>query len=587
MNASGPRGWRFGEVVLDTALHRVLVAGVPRDLEPKSFRLLQFLIEQRDHVVGKEEVLAAVWNGTVVSDNALSRAIAQIRKVIGDDSKQPHYIQTVPRVGYRFVAEAELVDPAIGSENGEQEVPAAASSFAERGYRQGLEIAGDEPSLAILPFANLSSDQDNEYFADGLAEEILNSLARISDLKVIARTSSFAFRGTQKGIASIAAALRVRHVLEGSVRRAGSRIRVTVQLIDARDGRHVWSDRYDREVTDVFAIQDEIGEAISTALRVRLAPPVKTANLEAYQLHLKGRYHLLQLSQEGMTRARTCFEEAVAIDPGYAAAHSALAEHHHTLYVMGLAPADTQAALARAAAERALALDPDHGEAHSILGALANTIDYQWDVAEALHRRALAAKPVTSITWFRFVAWHLLPLGRVAEAETQVRTALATDPLNMALQHGVSQCLVGAGRYQEAVDHLLDMVALDDSHANRLALGWAQFRNGDLEGAVRSLTRVVELAPWWSFGIGWLAAVSHLAGDGARAEALGRSLPPCRDAATYHAVAGNVDEMFEGLEVAWGQRDAFLTRINLDGVFEPYFGDPRFKSLLARMNLTI
>lgn len=570
--------WRFGEVVVDTALHRVLVAGVPRELEPKSFRLLKFLIEQRDRVVRKEEILAAVWSGTSVSDNALSRAIAQIRKAIGDDSKQPNYLQTVPKVGYRLIAAVEPVGPAAVAGRGDQGLPVAAPVVAER---------SDDPSIAVLPFANLSADEANEYIADGLAEEILNSLARISELKVIARTSSFAFRGKAEGVAAIAAALRVRYVLEGSVRRAGSRLRVTAQLIDAGDGRHLWSERYEREMTDVFAIQDEIGEAISTALRVRLAPPVQTANLEAYQLHLKGRYYLLQLSQESMARARACFEQALAIDPAYAAAHSALADYHHTAYVMGVAPADTEVPLVRAAAEQALAIDPDHGEAHSLLATLANSVDYQWDVAERLHRRALAARPIRSVMWHRYVFWHLLPLGRVDEAEAELRTALATDPLNMALQHGVTQCHLAAGRYQEAVDHALDMVALDDSHANRLLLGWAQLRTGDLEGAVESFTRVVELAPWWTMGIGWLAATSHLSGDRARAEALGRSLPPCRDAATYHAAAGNVDEMFEGLEVAWRERDAFLTHITNDTVFEPYFGDARFKRLLERMNLAV
>jgi TolB-like protein/Tfp pilus assembly protein PilF len=569
-----PTRWRFGEVVVDTALHRVIVAGAPRDLEPKSFRLLQFLIEHRDHVVSKEEILAAIWDGSVVSDNALSRAIAQIRKVIGDDSKQPSYLETVPKVGYRLIAE---VEPQAVHAN-----TVAAASFAARG-RSAREA--NEPSIAVLPFANLSADKENEYFADGLAEEILNSLARISELKVIARTSSFAFRGKEQGVVTIAAALNVRYVLEGSVRRAGARIRVTAQLIDAGDGRHLWSERYDCEVTDVFAIQNEIGEAISAALRLRLAPPVKPVNLEAYQLHLKGRYYLLQLTQESLANARACFERARAIDPRYAAAHSALAEHHHTVYVMGLEPAETQVPLARAAAEQALMIDPDHSEAHSILAALANTIDYQWEAAEALHRRALAVEPVASIVWHRLVIWHLFPLGRVDEAETQLRTALASDPLNMALQHGVAHCHLSAGRYEQAIEHARDMVALDGSHANWLLLGWIQFRCGDLEAAVKSLTRVVELVPWWTLGIGWLAAFCHLAGDLARAEALGRSLPPSREAANYHAVAGNVDEMFEGLEAAWRRRDAFLTSITREVVFVPYFGDPRFKSLLARVNL--
>jgi TolB-like protein/Tfp pilus assembly protein PilF len=577
--------WRFGDVVVDTALRRVLVAGVPRDLEPKCFRLLQLLIERRDRVVGKEEILAAVWNGTAVSDNALSRAIARIRKIIGDDAKQPDYLQTVPKFGYRLIADVEAVAPATAPGQGEHATPVVAPSFPGRGHQQRPEAA-DEPSIAVLPFVNLSPDKENEYFADGLAEAILNSLSRISGLKVIARTSSFAFRGKEQDITGIAAVLRVRHILEGSVCRAGTRIRVTAQLIDAGDGRHVWSERYDRELTDVFAIQDEIGKAISTALRVRLAPPVEVANLEAYQLHLKGRYYLLQLSRESMSKARACFEQALAIDPGYAAVHSALAEHHHTVYVMGVEPAGTQAPLARVAAERALAIDPDHHEAYSILGALANTVDYRWDVAETLHRRALSAESVSSIAWFRYVHWHLVPLGRVGEAEVQLRTRLATDPLNMPLQHSVSQCHLAAGRYRQAVAHARDMLALDGSHANWLNLGWTQFRSGDLEGAVESFTRVVELVPWWTLGVGWLAAASHLAGDRARGEALGRSLPPGRDAATYHAVAGNADEMFESLDVAWRERDAFLPGIVRHLVFEPYFGDPRFKSLLARMNLS-
>jgi TolB-like protein len=563
-----PARWRFGDVIVDAALHRVIVAGVPRDLEPKSFRLLEFLIEHRHRVVGKEEILAAVWDGGVVSDNALSRAIAQIRKVIGDDSKQPSYLETVPRVGYRLIAEVEALAVAPASASRERAAPAAS-----------------EPSIAVLPFANLSADRDNEYFADGLAEEILNALARISELKVIARTSSFAFRGKQQRVEAIAAALRVRYVLEGSVRRAGARIRVTAQLIDARDGRHLWSELYDREVADVFAIQNEIGEAISAALRLRLAPRVEPIDIEAYQLRLKGRHYLLQLSQEGLAKAKACFEQARVIDPRYAAAHSALAEHHHTMYVMGLEPAETQAPLARAAAEEALLIDPDHGEAHSVLAALANTVDYRWDEAEMLHRRARATEPVSSIILYRHVIWHLLPLKRVAEADARLRTGLAIDPLNMELQHGVAQCHLAAGRFEQAVEHTLDMVAIDGSHANWLILGWAQFRSGDLSSAVESLSRVVELAPWWTLGIGWLAAMSHLAGDAARAEALGRSLPQGRDAATYHAAAGNADEMFEGLEVAWRQRDAFLGHVVSNVVFRPYFGDERFKSLLSRMNV--
>jgi predicted Zn-dependent protease len=193
---------------------------------------------------------------------------------------------------------------------------------------------------------------------------------------------------------------------------------------------------------------------------------------------------------------------------------------------------------------------------------------------------------VASIAWFRYATWHLLPLGRVGEAEAQFRTGLATDPLNMPLQHGVAQCHLAAGRYRQAIEHAHDMLELDPtSHANWLNLGLAQFRNGDVGAAVGSFTRVVELAPWWTFGIGWLAASSHLAGDTGRGEALARSLPPCRDAAICHAAAGTADEMFEALDVAWRRRDAFLAQIAHDPIFDPHVRDHRFQSLLARMNL--
>jgi TolB-like protein len=265
--AEKPTCWRVAEATVDTARHRVLVAGVPRDLEPLSFRLLLFLIEHRDHVASKEEILAAVWNDTIVSDNALSRAIALIRKVLGDDPKQPRYVKTVPRVGYHLIAEVEEVAPAV-----------AVPSSAGREAFAGDEDRGEEPSIAVVPFANLSADEENEYIADGLAEEILNSLARIPDLKVIARTSSFAFRGTAQGIASIAAALRVRYVLEGSVRRAGNRIRVTAQLIDAVDGiapverilRKLAEKQYNGPLSvELFRQQFVSGEPFKVATEIR------------------------------------------------------------------------------------------------------------------------------------------------------------------------------------------------------------------------------------------------------------------------------------------------------------------------------
>src|SRR5579864_2515192 len=276
------------------------------------------------------------------------------------------------------------------------------------------------PSIAVLPFANMSADKENEYFSDGLAEEILNLLSKIPSLKVIARTSSFAFRGKEQDITTIAEALRVQNILEGSVRRSGNRIRVTAQLIHADDGTHLWSERYDRDMTDVFAIQDEIGQAISEALKLRLAPRAKTVNIEAYQNYLKGQYHFLRFTPESLAKAKEFFEQALSIDPNYASAYSGLAVYYYTLATFGMKPAGEVAPLVKSAAEKALAADPSNSEAHSVLASIAAMFDYDWKAAEQHFRKAMAAEPVSPMVRFRYAFYRLHPLGRVSDAMEQI-----------------------------------------------------------------------------------------------------------------------------------------------------------------------
>ena len=213
----------------------------------------------------------------------------------------------------------------------------------------GAKPADQQPSIAVLPFANMSDDKEQEYFSDGLAEEIINALTRVKGLKVIARTSAFAFKGKNEDIRKIAETLGVSNVLEGSVRRAGNRLRITAQLIHAADGTHLWSQRYDRDMTDVFAIQDEISQAISEALQVHLAPRARKVNVEAYQLYLKGQYHRLRVTPESMAKAKDYFEQASAIDPNYAQAYSGLATYYYALAVLGIKPAGEVMPMAKAA----------------------------------------------------------------------------------------------------------------------------------------------------------------------------------------------------------------------------------------------
>jgi serine/threonine protein kinase len=293
---------------------------------------------------------------------------------------------------------------------------------------QSKSVTEPQPSIAVLPFVNMSGDKEQEYFSDGLAEEIINALAQIPGLKVIARTSAFAFRGKEQDITKIAEALRVRTILEGSVRRSGNRIRITTQLIDASDGSHLWSKRYDREMTDVFAIQDEISHAIAEKLRVRLEgdrPLVKryTQNVEAYNLYLIGRYHFLKYTPEGTAQSKDYFEKATELDPNYALAWFGLAHLYHYLGGMGLIPPKLANSQCYQATLKALQLDKALPQAHAMIAVLrANA--YEWQEAELGFRRALELDAESVDVFHLYVLFYLIPRRLLDEAIVWARKAI-------------------------------------------------------------------------------------------------------------------------------------------------------------------
>jgi serine/threonine-protein kinase len=448
----------------------------------------------------------------------------------------------------------------------------------------------NQPSIAVLPFANMSAEKENEYFSDGLAEEILNLLAKIPGLKVIARTSAFAFRGKEQDVRKIAETLGVSNVLEGSVRRAGNRVRVTAQLINAADGSHLWSERYDRDLTDIFAIQDEISQAISEALQVRLAPRARAVNIEAYQNYLKGQYYFQRFTPESLAKAKEHFELALAIDPNYAPAYSGLAEYYYALAAPNIKPMLDMAPLARSAAEKALAIDPANREARGILAALSAIVDYDWRAAEAHLRQAMAGELVPPVVRARYILWYLLPLGRVAEGLEQSRLALETDPLSMVLHFGMSMCLCGAKQYRETIEYVCKALEIDANYwPIWVAIGWAQLHAGIAQAATTSFQRSVKLAPWFSQLEWWLAVAYHQAGDHERSQELVLKLSDAHggnfSASAYYAAVGEVDAMFGALDGAYEQRQPTLLYLPNQPLFDPYRADPRFNALLQRMNL--
>ena len=449
-----------------------------------------------------------------------------------------------------------------------------------------------QPSIAVLPFVNIGADQDNQYFSDGLTEEVLNALSHIAGLKVTARASSFAFRGKEQDIRKIAASLGVRHILEGSVRRFGTRIRVTAQLINPDDGCHLWSERYDRELADVFAVQDEIAAAIAGALQVKLSRKARAhvPDVAAHEAFLKGRHHLLKITPDSLARGREYFEQALALDPDFAVAHSHLAWYYFLLAFHGLRPSWEVIPLARAAARRALELDPSLPQARSMLAAIAGLFDYDWAEAKRLFGTALAETPVAGEVRWAYGNSYLLPFGRAAEAAEALQRTLEQDPLNVVYRNARSIFLYVAGLREQGVKEAEQCVEIDSHYwGAHFSLGMNYASRDLIDQARASAERAYQLAPWTACTVALLAATSRRAGD-QRAEQLTDELHKMRGQphwgmVLYHLVCKEVDQAARWIEKAIEQRD-LMTIIQIRApLAEPVRASAHWPALASRANL--
>jgi serine/threonine-protein kinase len=515
--------------------------------------------------------------------------IATLAAILHEQPRRLRDIRpSIPAVAEEVVMRCLRKDPAQRFQTMRDVQRALAEGAASK------ETPADGPSIAVLPFVNLSANKENEYFSDGLAEEIINALARVPELRVIARTSAFAFRGGEHDLRSIGQRLRVGAILEGSVRSSGNRIRVTVQLIRVADESHLWSERYEREMTDVFAIQDEISEAIAKALKVKLAAPRRwTTNVEAFQSCLKGLYWYQRYTPESLANAKGSFEEALRHDPACAPAWAGLAVYYFGLGALSIRRMTEMGPLARSAAESALGIDSTVSEAHSVLGLVAGSVEFDWNAAER-HFQVAMVDPVPPLVRVRYALYFLTPLGRFDEAVAQYRRALETDPLSMMVHYGLAFALYCQRRYDEAIEHAAAAVELSPEHwLVHFAMGLALARKGCPEEAIVSLETTVQLSPSFTLATGFLAASYARAGEPERAQKLidevtAKSSEHYVSAAcfgVYHAALGHADQMFEYLETALAERDPYLTRIDAEPCFEPFRTDPRYRLLLARMNL--
>jgi serine/threonine-protein kinase len=454
-------------------------------------------------------------------------------------------------------------------------------------------------SIAVLPFANMSGDKEQEYFSDGLSEEIINALVQISGLRVIARTSAFAFKGQNTDIRRIAATLGVAHILEGSVRRSGNRIRVTAQLILASNGSHLWSERYDRELADVFAVQDEISATISASLKVRLSPqapakPRHTPTLPAYEALLKARHFHWKVTAEAMDQAKLFYERAIALDPQYPLAHADYAQYLLGRAAMGFSSLREVAPAIRTLAQRTLELDPSLAEAHGPLCSLAAAHDYDWP--EAGRQFALATPGGKGSPQVHFHCGHhyFLNSGRREEAVEQLQLAFHADPLNLTYRAILAASLAAVGRYEEADELLYQSRDLDPNHIfAHLPLALTHAARLKFAEALPFAEKAYSLAPWYPPAVGICAGLLVRTGEPdrgceiVRALGAGEAYGASRGLAVFHTVCGDIDTAAKWWERAIEERDPNALYLLQTGFGEPLRASRHWPRLTALANLPV
>jgi TolB-like protein/thioredoxin-like negative regulator of GroEL len=534
---------------------------------------LVFLAEHQGRAVTREQFLDSVWRGLVVNEEALSRAISLLRSALEDNARNPRYIQTIPGVGYRLIAE-------VTSSGVQSEASAPARTLHQN-------------SIAVLPFVNLSEDPANEYFSDGISEEILNALAQGDVFKVVGRTSSFMFKDKNQDLRKIGLALDVAHVLEGSVRKVGSHVRITAQLIKTEDGFHLWSKTFDRELEDVFAIQDEIASAVLEALKVTLLcqsmePQIigGTNDTEAFQDYLKGLHERNRGSfKQSLHTARESFEKAVARDPGYAKAWAALAATCGDLIWNSFIDFEKGRRRMHEAALKAIQLAPEMSDGHLAMGKYWQLGTPKWHPTMAALGTALQLNPGNAevlVEWARIN----LNLGHWDNAVSAARKALTMEPISVYVNHLLGHILYFSRQYEEAIAAFRRTLDLNPNFPKpRYFMAMAYHWMGDSGTA----WEIIQEEP-----LEWMkncasAVILHKLGriDEAgdfldRLIELGLEETNDIQQADVFAQMGEHDRAIESLNKAIEMCDPGLTQLLVDPFLDPIRDDPRFKVIFAR-----
>jgi len=617
---------RFDNFELDVRAGELRKRGVKLRLQGQPLQVLAALLQRPGDLVTRDELRAQIWPADtfVDFDHSLHNAIARLREVLGDSPQKPRYIETLPRRGYRFIAEVEEVEAPEAAPQDKPDSPAPVAARKQkaltvalvvlalivlgllllkmRAVTQRASAAPPVRSIAVLPLDNLSGDPSQEFFVDGMTDELITDLAKVSSLRVISRTSVMRYKGTKKSLPEIARELNVDGIIEGSVQRSGQRVRITAQLLHAPTDRHLWAESFDRDVGDVLKMQSEVAEAIAQQVNVQLTPQQKArlhaaraVNPEAYEAYLRGRFYMtteFSMPQQLRT-AQRYFQEAIRKDPGFALAYSGLADSYTYLAFFRQLSPESARRPAQEAIRKALELDDSIGEAHETLAVLNWRYDWNWEAAEREFNQALALAPSYSCT-HEDHSLYLSQHGRREEALAEVRRSIEMDP-------STSSALTEAGAYYL----LRDFPSLVEASRRGVAAHpheWLEhyYLGIGYEGTGKRLEAISEYQMAIEMSGGDQDATAALAhayvGIGRRAEAekiLQDLQRKSKNAyvspyiiATIYAGLGEKNRAFEYLEQAYRERSLEISwSLKSDLRLDTLRSDPRFQDLLRRIGL--
>jgi TolB-like protein/DNA-binding winged helix-turn-helix (wHTH) protein/Tfp pilus assembly protein PilF len=634
MNTSAWRILRFGSFEANVRAGELRKQGLKVRLQDQPFQILIMLLERHGELVTRQEIHQKLWPADtfVDFDHGLNNAINRLREALGDSAETPRFIETLPRKGYRFIGlvtgdvqPAETEYPAVAStpvvERGSAEhklsvrprflVTILVSGFALaltvivyfglRRMRAGPSPGSERVMLAVLPFQNLSGDSSQDYFSDGLTEEMIAQLGALSpdQLGVIARTTTMAYKHTSKSVRQIGSELGVSYVLESSVRRDGDQVRISVQLIRVHDQMHVWASSYDRHISRSIELQEEVARAVAEQIEVKLSPSYSgrtnphPLDTEANEAYLRGRYFWNQFTPEGYRKAITYFQQSIDRDPNFAEAYSGLADSYAFLVITDSIPTSEGHPKALEAARRAVSLGGNLAESHSSLALELGRSEWNWSGAENEYKRAITLNPSYAMG-HRLYASVLSARRRHREALQQIHEAMRLDPLSLPNNAEVIRTLYYARDYAQAIEQGQKAMQLDPNYARtHFWLGRVYSQKGMHREAILASEKILETMPDSNLGLTEMAYALAAAGRQTEArkilrrfeERSERAFVPAYNLAIIHIALHEEDRAMKYVQQAYEHHDWALIVLAVEPRLDPLRGDPRFQEILATVKL--